>query len=225
MALVVVDTQYCSSGRRSMTGVFFKEHFPHSYEAYFDRIERVMIPSIRRLLTHFREHNRRIVYLTVSSHLPNGLDFEPLRRLREQQFESEFGQKSVLTQRDSRDAQILDELAPQPGDLILNKVSASAFTSSGFDQILRNMGITSLIFTGVVTNGCVFMTALDARDRGYKVVMVDDACAAISDELHYAPLMMFHHGAGRVLSTSEVIDELEAGDNKEDPSQLVSRTG
>jgi nicotinamidase-related amidase len=224
MALVVVDTQYCSSGRHSMTGVFFKDHFPHSYEAYFDRIEQVMIPAIRRLISHFREHARQIIYLTVSSHLPNGLDFEPLRRLREQQFESEFGQKSVLTQRDSRDAQILDELAPQPGDLILNKVSASAFTSSGFDQILRNMGITSLVFTGVVTNGCVFMTALDARDRGYKVVMVEDACAAISDVLHYTPLMMFHHGAGRVLSATDVIAELEAGGTRK-PQRVASLTG
>lgn len=220
IALVVVDTQYCSSGRHSMTGDFFKDHFPHSYTAYFDRIEQVMIPSIRRLLTYFREHKRQIIYLTVSSHLPNGRDFEPLRRLREEQFESEFGQKSVLTERDSRDAQILEELTPQPGDLVLNKVSASAFTSSGFDQILRNMGITTLVFTGVVTNGCVFMTALDARDRGYKVVMVDDACAAISDVLHYAPLMIFHHGAGKVMNAADVIAELQAGAAK--PKQVAS---
>jgi nicotinamidase-related amidase len=210
VALVVVDTQYCCAGRHSMTGVFYRDYFPQAYKTYFDRIEQVMIPSIRRLITHFREHKRQIIYLTVSSHLPDGRDFQPMRRLREEQFESEFGRKSVLTDRDSGDARILEELVPQPGDLILNKVSGSAFNSTGFDQILRNMEITSLVFTGVVTNGCVFMTALDAGDRSYKVVMVEDACATESDVLHYASLMIFHHGVGRVLSTTEVIAELQA---------------
>jgi nicotinamidase-related amidase len=210
VALVVVDTQYCCAGRHSVAGDFLRDHFPQVYKTYFDRIEQVMIPSIRRLITHFREHKRQIIYLTVSSHLPDGRDFHPLWRLREEQFKSEFGTKSYMTDRDSRDARILEELAPQPGDLTLNKVSGSAFNSTGFDQILRNMEITSLVFSGVVTNGCVYATGLDAADRGYKVVMVEDACAAVSDVLHYASLMIFHYGIGRVLNATDAIAELQA---------------
>lgn len=210
VALVIVDTQYSCSGRYSTAGVFLRDHFPQSYKTYFDRIEQVMIPSIRRLTAHFREHKRQIIYLTVSSHLADGRDFHHLRRLREEQIKSEFGGGSFLIGGDPREARILDELAPQPGDLILNKVSNSAFTSTGIDQILHNMDITSLVFAGVVTNGCVFMTALDAGDRSYRVVIVEDACAAVSEFLHYAPLAIFHHGVGRVLSTTDVIAELSA---------------
>lgn len=86
------------------------------------------------------------------------------------------------------------------------------FTSTGIDQILRNMDVTSLVFTGVVTNGCVLATALDAADRSYKVVIVEDACAAVSDLLHHAPLMTFHHCFGRVLSTTDVIAEVQASE-------------
>jgi nicotinamidase-related amidase len=212
VALVVVDTQYSCSGRHSTAGAFLRDNFPSAYTTYFDRVEQVMIPSIRRLTAHFREHKRQIIFLTVSSHLPDGRDFHPLRRLREEEIKSEFGGGSVLIGGNPRETRILDELAPQPGDLVLNKVSNSAFTSTGIDQILHNMGITSLVFTGVVTNGCVLMTALDAGDRSYSVVIVEDACAAVDDFLHYAPLLIFHHGVGRVLSVAEVIDELNAPD-------------
>lgn len=169
-------------------------------------------PSIRRLIAHFREYKRQIFYLTVSAHLLDGRDFDPLRRRSEERIKSKFGRESYLTNRDSREARILDEVAPQSGDLILNKVSESAFNSIGIDQILRNMDITSLVFTGVVTNGCVITTALDAADRTYKVVLVEDACAAVSDLLHNATLMIFHHCFGRVLSTTDVIAELQTSE-------------
>lgn len=221
VALVVVDTQYNCSGRHSVAGAFLENHFPGAYKTYFDRVEQIMIPSIQRLTTHFREYKRPIIYLTVSSNLPDGRDFHPLRRLREEQIKSEFGGGSVLIGGDPQETRIRDELTPQPGDLILNKVSNSAFTSTGIDQILKNMGINALVFTGVVTNGCVLMTALDASDRSYNVVIVEDACAAVDDFLHYAPLLIFHHGAGRVLSVASVIDELSAPET-DPPRQVTS---
>jgi biuret amidohydrolase len=79
------------------------------------------------------------------------------------------------------------------------------------------MGIDGLIIAGVVTNVCVETTARDAADRGYKCILVDDACAAQSQEFHDSTLRTFAMVFGKVRTTSEVIGILQ--------DQLKTRPG
>jgi nicotinamidase-related amidase len=109
---------------------------------------------------------------------------------------------------------VLEPIKPLPSELVINKTTYSAFTSTGIDQTLRNMGITDLVFCGVGTNVCVESTARDASDRGYRCVMVEDACATYIEELHDATLLAFGLWFGRVKSADEVIKELEQGMRK-----------
>jgi nicotinamidase-related amidase len=71
------------------------------------------------------------------------------------------------------------------------------------------MGITGLAVAGVATNACVAATAFDAADRGYRTVLVEDACAAIDPVLHEATLLIFSHLYGRVLTADALLRELE----------------
>lgn len=208
-ALVIVDMQNITTRRGFRGHRFLSANYPEVAAAYFKRIDDIVLPNVERLLTAFRGRRLRVVYLTVGSHLPDGTDFEPLRRSRENDFEKEGGEGSVLTGVGGEPHAIHPQLTPQAGELVLNKVSRSAFTSTGIDQILRNMGITGLIFTGVATNACVGATAEDAGDRGYRCVVVEDATASTDPILHESALLNFASLYGKVMASEEVLDLLD----------------
>lgn len=209
-ALVIVDMQNVTTCRGYSGHRFLSANYPEVAAAYFQRVDDIVLPNVKRLLTAFREYRLRVIHLTVGSHLPDGTDFEPLRRSRENDFEQEGGEGSVLTGVGGEPHAINPHLAPQAGELVLNKVSRSAFTSTGIDQILRNMDITGLIFTGVATNACVGATAEDAGDRGYRCVVVEDATASTDPILHESALLNFASLYGKVMVSDEVLALLEA---------------
>ena len=101
--------------------------------------------------------------------------------------------------------QFEDSVAPLPGEIVLNKTSSGPLASTKLDQILHNMGINSLIVCGLTTAVCVTQTARETADRGFRVVVVDDACTEMSEEMHRAALFTFSYVFGRVKTTDEMI--------------------
>jgi nicotinamidase-related amidase len=82
------------------------------------------------------------------------------------------------------DFDIIEAITPIDDEIVLNKTSVSTFNSTAIDQILRNMRRDRLWVAGVVTEGCVELTARDAADRGYYVTLVTDACASSTRAAH-----------------------------------------
>lgn len=76
------------------------------------------------------------------------------------------------------DAEIIDELKPQTGDIVVNKHRYSGFINTELDAILRTFNIKYLLFTGIATNVCVESTIRDAYFREYWPIFISDACAA-----------------------------------------------
>lgn len=72
----------------------------------------------------------------------------------------------------------------QPADLSVDKVAFSAFYMSRLEWVLRKAGIETLVFSGIVTNGGVASTLRDAHVRDFAAVLLEDGCAAFSDEAH-----------------------------------------
>lgn len=208
-ALIVVDLQNATAARGyAVEQLFAREHVPyHAY--YFERIETEVVPHAVALLTAFRDAGRRVIHLTVGSHLPDGGDFEPLRRAHDERLRQAGRiERRVIAAVGSRDHAIIEPMAPRPDEVVLNKVTRSAFSSTGLDQVLRNLGVDGFVIIGVATNACVGMTACDAADRGYKVVIVEDATAAPSPILHEAALLNFAYLFGHIRTTHEVADDL-----------------
>ena len=202
VALVVVDMQYASGSRHEGLGRYLKdlEREAQGTER-FDRIETVVVPTIGRLLEAFRGLGLRVVYLTVGSELPDYSDLPPhMRPMAE----------AVGNTRGRREHEILDGLAPRPGEPVLNKTTMSAFHSSGFERLLRTWGVEQLVFTGISTNSCVEGTARDAADRGFRCLLVEDGCGAASRRLHDAACENFGRLLGRVDPSDRVIAELDA---------------
>lgn len=201
VALVVVDMQYASASREAGLGRLLKERGQEATGAYrFDRIETVVVPTIRRLLEAFRRHRLRVVHLTVGSQAPDYSDLLPHMRA--------FAE-AIGNTRGRREHEILEPLAPGPGEPVVNKTTMSAFHSSGFEGLLRAWDVEQLVLTGVSTNSCVEGTGRDAADRGYRVLLVDDGCGAASERLHQATCENFQRLLGRVAPAATVIEELE----------------
>ncbi len=198
-ALVIVDMQYTSGHRDGALGRRMREERSNLTDYRFDRIERLVIPNILRLAPVFRTGVGEVVYITQGSERPDCADAPPHMR----KFYAETGNHAG-----SREHDILDELKPQPGDLVVNKRSIGAFASTGIDHLLRSLGREQLYMTGISTNMCVETTAREAADRGYSVTLVEDACATTHADLHEATLRNFQRLFGRVLSTEETLAEL-----------------
>ena len=98
---------------------------------------------------------------------------------------------------------IVEELRPEPGELVVNKVSRSAFTATGLENVLRNMGVEQLVIGGGATHACVESTGRSASDLGFQVAVVDDACISQFPLLHEATMINFHMSMGRVVGTQE----------------------
>jgi len=79
---------------------------------------------------------------------------------------------------------LIDEL--QPADLAVEKVAYSAFYMTRLEWVLRKAGIETLAFCGIVTNGGVASTLRDAHVRDFNCILLEDGCAAFSDEVHAA---------------------------------------
>ena len=104
-------------------------------------------------------------------------------------------------------------LETKPEDVTVQKTRFSAFIqgSSNLEALLRARGIDTVIVAGTVTNICCESTARDAMMRNFRTLMVTDANAAMSDELHNASLIAFYLRFGDIMPTDAVIAALDAG--------------
>jgi nicotinamidase-related amidase len=85
---------------------------------------------------------------------------------------------------------IIDELAPMPGEVVLDKPGKGSFYATDLELILRNAGIKSLIVTGVTTEVCVHTTVREANDRGFECLVLEDCCGSYFPEFHRVALEM-----------------------------------
>jgi ureidoacrylate peracid hydrolase len=166
-ALLVIDVQnYCT---RPEAGA--SEYFHCS-------LTDTVLPNIRRLQSACRTAAIEIVYSVIENMTRDGRD----RSL-------DYKISGIDVPLSSRDAQVLDEIAPADDEMIFRKTSSSVFISTNIDYVLRNLGVRSLIVTGIMTDQCVESAVRDACDLGYLVTLVTDACTTDSAERHEQSLI------------------------------------
>ncbi|MGB9725271.1 MAG: isochorismatase family protein [Fervidicoccaceae archaeon] len=131
-----------------------------------ERARRIVSP-LSEFLEKAREAGAFIIYVK-DSHLPR-IDFE-LRK---------WGDHAI---KGSEDAEIVRELSPKEGDYVIEKRRYSAFFMTDLDLLLRELGVDTLILTGVSTDICVMHTAADAFYRGYRIIVPRDLVESMSEE-------------------------------------------
>ena len=169
--------------------------------AYETPKARAMIPNVERLLEFAREHEMPIVW-TRSDHRPPyaGILINKCPAVREDQVcwpgHESFDFYSDMPQ-------------PEDGEYQVVKHKYDAFHETNLDAILRNQDVETVIIVGTATNICCDTTARSAFMRDYQVTFLSDATASFNDNMHDVTLQTMEMLFGRVMSTDEVLTELE----------------
>ena len=103
---------------------------------------------------------------------------------------------------------VIDEFAPEAGDLVIDKHGYGAFHGTDLDTRLRSMGVGSLLVTGTVTQICVEESAREAFHYGYRTTLIADAVSSFAPDLHAATLKNFAMKFGWVADTDTALSWL-----------------
>jgi ureidoacrylate peracid hydrolase len=182
-AVLVVDmlNEFCKPGGRMV----------------LDGYEKLLAPQ-QRILDAARARGATVVYCN-DAHRPDA------------RCDREFLKRATHCIEGTWGAQVIDELAPQAGDLQVTKRRYSGFFNTDLDLSLRDMMIDTVIVVGVVTNICVRSTVHDAFFLGYGVVVPQDAVAATGPREQESSLYDIGTHFGAVVTAADVADALESG--------------
>jgi ureidoacrylate peracid hydrolase len=188
-ALLIIDVQnYCVSGETGKS------------EYFRQTVRNTVLPNLQRLQSACRRTGIEVLYSVIENMTRDGRD----RSL-------DYKISGIDVPRGSREARVVDEIAPAEDEMVFRKTSSSVFISTNIDYVLRNLGVRSLIVTGLMTDQCVESAVRDACDLGYVVTLVTDACTTSSAERHHQSLIGIH-GYCRQRTTDALIAEIKAAD-------------
>lgn len=197
VALLVVDVQYLDAAPGF--GVFANadpNDPAHAY--YFQSLERVVIPNIVRLQTTFRRHGLEVIHTRIRSLTPDGRDRSPGHK-----------RLGLHAAPGSKEAEFLPQVAPAPGEIVIDKTASGVFNATNLEYVLRNLGVRSLFVAGVYTNECVSTAVRDGSDLGFHMTVVQDACTTVTPELHAASIRTLRDRYARIMRTGGAIREIE----------------
>lgn len=171
-----------------------------------------IVPTVRRLLDAFRSRGLPVIH-TKEAHRPDLSDCPPAKRLRGTPHLriGDLGPMGRILIAGEPGNAIVPELAPQPGELVIEKPGKGAFYHTPLHTALTARGITHVILAGVTTEVCVQTTMREATDRGYECLLVEDATASYFPAFKQATLEMIRaQGAlvGWTALAAQVLDAL-----------------
>ena len=120
------------------------------------------------------------------------------------------GWNNILITLDDDDSQIIDDIAPVNNEIVVTKTTDSALTGTNLRLILNNLGIKTVVCAGIFTDQCVASTVRSLSDESFNVVVLEDACAAGTMELHNAELTIINNIYAKVCSTDDLIKVLSS---------------
>lgn len=160
------------------------------------RMRETVIPATRSLQEDFRARGIDVIHARIACLLEDGRD----RSLSQKK----PGWNYLLLPKDAEESQIVPELAPLPGEIVVTKTTDSALTGTSLRLVLANMGIRNVVLTGIFTDQCVSSTVRSLADESFNVVVVEDCCAAGTDELHRRELEIINMIYCHVVSSAEL---------------------
>jgi biuret amidohydrolase len=158
-----------------------------------------VVGPVRRLLQAARDWGLLVIH-TREGHRPDLSDLPPAkhRRGKGPMAIGDPGPMGRILVQGEPGHDIIPELAPIPGEPVIDKPGKGAFYATDLDLILRNHGISQLIICGVTTEVCVNTTAREANDRGYDCLVLSDCTGSYFPEFHQQALRMIQAQNGVV---------------------------
>lgn len=200
VALVVIDMQ---------RDFIEKGGFGDSLGNDVERLEAI-VPTTARLIGLFRAKGWTVIH-TREAHLPDLSDCPPakIRRGNASLKIGETGAMGRLLVRGEPGNQIVPELAPIEGEIVIDKPGKGMFWATGLHDMLQARGITHLVFAGVTTEVCVQTSMREANDRGYESLLIEDATESYFPQFKAATIEMIA-AQGGIVGWVTPIAQLEA---------------
>jgi nicotinamidase-related amidase len=208
-ALIVIDMQTDFCGKGGYIDLL----------GYDISVTRACVEPIKKVLLRMRRGGFHILH-TREGHRPDLSDLPSNKRWRSRRVQGggppqigigDMGPCGRVLVRGEPGWEIIPELAPEPGEPVIDKPGKGSFYATDLDMLLRGRGVKNIVFTGITTDVCVHTTMRDANDRGYECVILSDCCAATDAGNHAAALKMvtMQNGVfGAVSSSSALLEAL-----------------
>lgn len=155
------------------------------------------LPAIKRFLDYGKMHDWAVIYI-YRIHRESGVDAELFRR-------HFFTEGHPFCVAGTTGAAIPDEIAPEPGDICVEKQRFSAFFGTDLDIILRGLGTKNVFITGTQYPNCIRSTAVDAMSLNYNTTVVTDCCSAATAEVANANIFDLRNMGIPCIPSSEIM--------------------
>jgi nicotinamidase-related amidase len=203
-ALLIIDMQneYAHRAPRATLSPEQQREWDR-WTPFFARMQHTVIPNTQRLLRAFRERGGDVLFARIACRRADGRDRSLSHR--------RPGWNNLLLPVGSERAEIIDELRPVADEIVVCKTTDSALTGTNLRLTLSNLGIENVVVTGVFTDQCVSSTVRSLADESFNVVLVEDGCAAGTEELHAHELRVLNNIYCQVMGSDDVINILDRG--------------
>lgn len=196
-ALLVIDVQntYLARPDRSQLTPAEQVHFDR-WTPFHDRMHGIVVPNIGRVLDEFRKRGIEVFFARIACLTRDGRDRSLSQKLP--------GFNNLLLPKETAPSFIVDALAPQEDEIVVTKTTDSALTGTNLRLLLHNVGIRNVVCVGIFTDQCVSSTVRSLADESFRVVVLDDCCAAATDELHRKELEIINNIYCTVMGVDDI---------------------
>lgn len=169
---------------------------------FHDRMHKSVIPNTAKMLEFARHHGIECLFARIACHTRDGRDRSLSQKMP--------GWNNLLLPKEDLPSQIVPQLAAKGDEIVVTKTTDSALTGTNLRLILHNLGVKTVVCAGIFTDQCVSSTVRSLADESYQVIVLEDCCAAATDELHRKELEIINMIYCHVMSSGEFVEFVRA---------------
>ena len=176
-ALLIIDVQNTYLERPDRATLSKEEQRRYdAWTPFHERMHRSVIPNTVKMLKWARASGIECLFARIACHTKDGRDRSLSQKMP--------GWNNLLLPKNGKPSQLVDALQPVGDEISVTKTTDSALTGTNLRLILHNLGIRNVICCGIFTDQCISSTVRSLADESYSVIVLEDCCAAATEELH-----------------------------------------